>query len=577
MRSRAAKTLPPVGRCAGGRRGRCCYSSPLAVACVEYDDSLRFLPAELSGGVVSCTGGSQAPDGIEDQQSSCGGVATPPCRRLRAISWRAGVSMRRVAARLHTNFTNTPEARPRRSRSTTSASRAASRSSAPSSSTPTSSSPASPARPSPRTPRATSADIAAGAARPRARVRARSPTSSTASSSACSPRTSACCPNKLFTRIVDNARRRPRRASAASIGQLFDAMANGGDFGARDHPPLQRQPVRRRRRRPPPRPRTRSTASSPPRASTGAPSTPRSSAPSSSAASTPPSAPSSAPTTPAARTSRRSSSRSSCSRSAASGPTPGSHGREPASPPARRPPPAATDEAHRRRRSPEGEARGGDHPRTASSTRLPTVKVLDPACGSGNFLYVTLQKLKDLEKEVILFAMEHGLGSFPRVGPWQLYGIEINPYAHDLAQMTVWIGCLQWIRFNGFEVPADPILRPMDNFRCMDAILDLSDPARPKEPEWPAVDFIVGNPPFLGDKLLRGRLGDDYVNRLLRNVLGPRPEPIRPLLLLVREGAGADRSAQVQARRPARDPGHPRRREPEGPQAHQANRRHLLG
>ncbi len=67
--------------------------------------------------------------------------------------------------------------------------------------------------------------------------------------------------------------------------------------------------------------------------------------------------------------------------------------------------------------------------------------MLDPACGSGNFLYVTLQKLKDLEKEVILFAMDNGLGGFlPLVGPWQLYGIEINPYAYDLAQMTVWIG-----------------------------------------------------------------------------------------------------------------------------------------
>jgi len=146
--------------------------------------------------------------------------------------------------------------------------------------------------------------------------------------------------------------------------------------------------------------------------------------------------------------------------------------------------------------------------------RLAAVTVLDPACGSGNFLYVTLQKLKDLEKEAILFGMEHGLGFFPRVGPWQLYGIEVNRYAFELAQMTVWIGYLQWIRFNGFEVPADPILRPMDTFRCMDAILDLSDPEHPTEPEWPSVDFIVGNPPFLGGKLLRRGLGDHYVEQL---------------------------------------------------------------
>ena len=128
--------------------------------------------------------------------------------------------------------------------------------------------------------------------------------------------------------------------------------------------------------------------------------------------------------------------------------------------------------------------------------RLQNIKVLDPACGSGNFLYVTLQKLKDLEKEVILFSTDTGLGSFlPLVGPWQLRGIEINLYAFDLAQMTVWIGWLQWIRSNGFGVPPEPILRPLDrNFQCIDAILDLSNPENPVEPEWPKVDFIVGNP-----------------------------------------------------------------------------------
>ncbi len=148
--------------------------------------------------------------------------------------------------------------------------------------------------------------------------------------------------------------------------------------------------------------------------------------------------------------------------------------------------------------------------------RLQNIKVLDPACGSGNFLYVTLQKLKDLEKEVILYSTDNGLGAFlPLVGPWQLRGIEINPYAFDLAQMTVWIGWLQWIRSNGFGVPPEPILRPLDrNFQCRDAILDLSDPSNPKEPEWPKVDFIVGNPPFLGGKFLRRELEDAYVDQL---------------------------------------------------------------
>ncbi|SRR6266545_173883 len=149
--------------------------------------------------------------------------------------------------------------------------------------------------------------------------------------------------------------------------------------------------------------------------------------------------------------------------------------------------------------------------------RLGHVKVLDPACGSGNFLYVTLQKLKDLEKEVILYAMVKGFpGLLPLVGPWQLHGLEINPYAFELAQMSVWIGYLQWIRNNGFGEPEDPVLRPMDSFACKDAILDLSDPENPREPEWPRVDFIVGNPPFLGGKRMRSILGDEYIESLFR-------------------------------------------------------------
>jgi len=148
--------------------------------------------------------------------------------------------------------------------------------------------------------------------------------------------------------------------------------------------------------------------------------------------------------------------------------------------------------------------------------RLQSVKVLDPACGSGNFLYVTLQALKDLEKEVIVFSMDNGLGSFiPLVGPWQLYGIELNPYAHDLAQMTVWIGWLQWLKFNGFGSPQEPILRAIPaNFQCRDSIMSVRDTGEVSEPEWPVVDFIVGNPPFLGGNRIRAELGGDYVERL---------------------------------------------------------------
>jgi hypothetical protein len=153
--------------------------------------------------------------------------------------------------------------------------------------------------------------------------------------------------------------------------------------------------------------------------------------------------------------------------------------------------------------------------------RLQTVRVLDPACGSGNFLYMVLLRLKDLEKEAILYGDDKGLGSFlPLVGPWQLHGIEINSYAHDLAQMTVWIGWLQWIRANGFGFPADPVLRPLSgNIRLMDAILAPDG----SEPEWPKVDFIVGNPPFLGGSKLWKELGRDYQERLWQLYKGRVP------------------------------------------------------
>ncbi|MEO8275139.1 MAG: DNA methyltransferase [Thermoanaerobaculia bacterium] len=155
--------------------------------------------------------------------------------------------------------------------------------------------------------------------------------------------------------------------------------------------------------------------------------------------------------------------------------------------------------------------------------RLEKIKVLDPACGSGNFLYVTLRKLKDLESEVYDFMLDRGFQAPLRVGvgPWQLYGIEINQYAHELAQMTVWIGYLQWLRQHGTTTWKEPILQAMSNIENKDAILDLTDPENPQEPTWPKVDFIVGNPPFLGDKMMRGELGDEYVEAV-RKLYGGR-------------------------------------------------------
>ncbi len=148
--------------------------------------------------------------------------------------------------------------------------------------------------------------------------------------------------------------------------------------------------------------------------------------------------------------------------------------------------------------------------------RLSRVKVLDPACGSGNFLFVTLQKLMDLEQEVIRWAAREGLGSFlPLVHPRQLHGIEVNEYAAELAQMSMWIGYLQWIHEHGHGGLARPILEKLSgNFRCGDAILETAATGAPGEPRWPNVDYIVGNPPFLGGKLLRRDCGDAYVDAL---------------------------------------------------------------
>jgi hypothetical protein len=148
--------------------------------------------------------------------------------------------------------------------------------------------------------------------------------------------------------------------------------------------------------------------------------------------------------------------------------------------------------------------------------RLERVTILDPACGSGNFLYVALQKLLDLEHQVRRFAIDHNFPTLLRigVGPWQLYGIEINDYAAELAQMTVWIGYLQWLHNHGTGKWKEPILTAMSNIECRDAILEFSDDGSSKEPAWPRADLILGNPPFLGGKLMRRGLGDKYVNSL---------------------------------------------------------------
>lgn len=149
------------------------------------------------------------------------------------------------------------------------------------------------------------------------------------------------------------------------------------------------------------------------------------------------------------------------------------------------------------------------------SAEIGAMRVLDPACGSGNFLYVALRELLDLQKQVIAYASRRELPPIElTVSPEQLYGIEINPYAHELAQITVWIGYLQWRFGNGFEAINDPVLRPLRHIKRMDAILAYDEDSQPTEPEWPPADVIVGNPPFLGNQKLRQKLGNDWTEDL---------------------------------------------------------------
>ncbi|MDQ5907924.1 MAG: hypothetical protein QG599_14 [Pseudomonadota bacterium] len=178
--------------------------------------------------------------------------------------------------------------------------------------------------------------------------------------------------------------------------------------------------------------------------------------------------------------------------------------------------------------------------------RLRTFRVLDPACGSGNFLYLALGTLKDLEHQVMLEAETLGLQrGFPAVGPEAVLGIEINPYAAELARLTVWIGEIQWMLGHGYNLNDQPILKPLETIECRDALLEgtgegtrqdgSNHPGASRHPSlakegnlegeaaWPVADAIVGNPPFLGDKKQLAELGDEYAGLLRRVYQGRVP------------------------------------------------------
>ena len=201
----------------------------------------------------------------------------------------------------------------------------------------------------------------------------------------------------------------------------------------------------------------------------------------------------------------------------------------------------------------------------AFQRRLASVRILDAACGSGNFLYVTLEHLKRLEGEVLEVLRQLGQEQASLelegeiVRPEQFYGIEVNPWAAAVAELVLWIGYLQWhlrTRGDAHGLP-EPILRNLHNIECRDAVLawDAVEPLldaegrpvtrwdgrttkmhpvtgeqvpdetarvpayryiNPRPAEWPEADFIVGNPPFIGTARMREALGDGYVEAIRR-------------------------------------------------------------
>ena len=204
--------------------------------------------------------------------------------------------------------------------------------------------------------------------------------------------------------------------------------------------------------------------------------------------------------------------------------------------------------------------------------KLCEVRVLDPACGTGNFLYVTLDLLKRLESEVLGLLADLGEKQAPlelqglTVTPAQFHGLEIKPWAKEIAALVLWIGYLQWqLRSKGDSgVIQEPVLREYGNIECRDAVLayDRVEPfldgngqpvtcwdgettkrspvtgvqipdesartpvvryVNPRRAEWPGADYVVGNPPFIGNKRMRTALGDGYVEAL-RKVHDDVPE-----------------------------------------------------
>lgn len=164
---------------------------------------------------------------------------------------------------------------------------------------------------------------------------------------------------------------------------------------------------------------------------------------------------------------------------------------------------------------------------------LRQIRVLDPACGTGNFLYIAFELLKRLEGEVLETLTDLGepdRPDLPVIDPKQFLGLEVNARAVAITQLVLWIGCLQQHYRNHTGQPAEPVLKANGNIQLTDAILAWDGAPEPqfratangtvpdwpnlRRPDWPEVDFIVGNPPFIGGKDVRSRLQEGYADAL---------------------------------------------------------------
>lgn len=161
--------------------------------------------------------------------------------------------------------------------------------------------------------------------------------------------------------------------------------------------------------------------------------------------------------------------------------------------------------------------------------KLAATRVLDPACGTGNFLYVSMELLQSLESKVIERIQTLGGEAAPRIGPQQFYGLELNPRAAKIAELVLWIGWLRNRLKDDPEAVPEPVLQRSANLNmgrhgAYDAILGLTstgepDFVSPSKAPWPAVEYIVGNPPFIGKgEKLRKALGERYLKAMARAV-----------------------------------------------------------